>query len=759
MTGTETARRRPRPTVGAVVDLAAVALLFAIAATAFGPVFDGSPGYLAAGGGVVLGLVVVVGAGYFRLSRLTTVAVLLLAYLIFGGIFALPKTVAFGVLPTLGTIQRLVLLTVQAWRDLLTVSAPASEFTGPAVVPFLSGLACSAAAAAVLRTRRPLVALLPVVVFLTVGILWGLADAPFATLQGVVFAVVALGWAAYRKHRTRAEATAALLLAEGSARRVIPVRGIVTAVSVLIVAALVAAVGAPAIAGTTRRNVLREHVVPPFDQRAYASPLTMYRWLVRDLHDQTVLTVSGLPAGARVRLAALDEYNGIVYGVDSGSAAFRRIGTTVSGPYADGSVPATLDVTVGEYSGVWIPGAGELHSIAFDDSAVADSIYYADTSGTAVATGGLASGSHYSTTIGVPGRPSDDQLDAAGPADLTVPDLTNVPDVVAQRAADLSAGGSTMYQQLKEIETRLSTEGFYSDGSDGQSRSGHTAERIATMLEAGALVGDDEQYAVAMALMARQLGAPARVVMGFYPDPNAPVATGDAAPITGSDAHVWVEVAFDDLGWVSFDPTPPRDRTTQTEVPNPHQKPKPQVLPPPEVLKEPEVPAPSIQDGKNRPPPPEPGFDWLGLAVVVGVSLLVIGLLVAPFLLIVLLKRRRSRRRRTEGRTTDRTSGGWSEIVDTATDLGVGSRRSATRWESAMRLDQEFPQAGATAVAERIDSDIFGQGEPSDGDVEAVWREVDEVLAGMQSSVNRRRRLRAIFSTRSLRARRRARKG
>jgi hypothetical protein len=228
--------------------------------------------------------------------------------------------------------------------------------------------------------------------------------------------------------------------------------------------------------------------------------------------------------------------------------------------------------------------------------------------------------------------------------------------------------------------------------------------------------------------------------------------------ILGSDAHVWVEVAFSGLGWVSFDPTPSRDRTTQTEVPKPREKPKPRVLPPPEVLKEPEVPAPSIQDGKTKPPAPEQGFDWLGLVALVTVSLAGIALLLAPFALVLLLKLRRGRRRRNLGRTTDRTSGAWAEIVDTALDLGITTRSSATRRESAVLLERSFPQAQATTVAERIDLSVFGQGEPSDADVEAVWREADEVLAGMHTSVNRRRRLWATFSPRSLWARYRARK-
>ena len=38
------------------------------------------------------------------------------------------------------------------------------------------------------------------------------------------------------------------------------------------------------------------------------------------------------------------------------------------------------------------------------------------------------------------------------------------------------------------------------------------------------MVGDGEQYAVAAALMAREIGFPARVVVGYLPDPDEPPA-------------------------------------------------------------------------------------------------------------------------------------------------------------------------------------------------------------------------------------------
>lgn len=63
-----------------------------------------------------------------------------------------------------------------------------------------------------------------------------------------------------------------------------------------------------------------------------------------------------------------------------------------------------------------------------------------------------------------------------------------------------------------------------------------------------------EQYASAMAIMLRSLNIPARVVIGF----TQGVKQADGSYlITSHDAHAWVEVKFQDNGWVRFDPTPP----------------------------------------------------------------------------------------------------------------------------------------------------------------------------------------------------------
>ncbi len=70
--------------------------------------------------------------------------------------------------------------------------------------------------------------------------------------------------------------------------------------------------------------------------------------------------------------------------------------------------------------------------------------------------------------------------------------------------------------------------------------------------------GHCEYFASSMVLMLRSLGIPARFTTGYL--------GGDYSPFEGyyvvrqSDAHAWVEAYLPDVGWTTFDPTPPAGR-------------------------------------------------------------------------------------------------------------------------------------------------------------------------------------------------------
>ena len=63
-----------------------------------------------------------------------------------------------------------------------------------------------------------------------------------------------------------------------------------------------------------------------------------------------------------------------------------------------------------------------------------------------------------------------------------------------------------------------------------------------------------QHFSGAMALLLRMGGIPARVATGFSPGGFS--KRRDAWIVRDTDAHAWVEAWFDELGWVTYDPTP-----------------------------------------------------------------------------------------------------------------------------------------------------------------------------------------------------------
>ncbi|WP_061964507.1 transglutaminase family protein [Demequina aurantiaca] len=61
------------------------------------------------------------------------------------------------------------------------------------------------------------------------------------------------------------------------------------------------------------------------------------------------------------------------------------------------------------------------------------------------------------------------------------------------------------------------------------------------------------QFATTMVVLARSLGIPARLAVGFL---GGTVTEDETYVVRGSDAHAWPELYFADQGWVRFEPTP-----------------------------------------------------------------------------------------------------------------------------------------------------------------------------------------------------------
>lgn len=747
------------------VDASALAALLAAGMLGFFSTFAGDWRFVLAGiGGVGLGLALAWYAARHRLGVLLTMALAVLVYVVFGSALAAPGQAIAGVIPSLESLRTIISGVVLSWKQLLTSAAPVGAGNGLLVVPFLgSYVAALLAGTMAWRLRTPAWAVLPAAGLLLLATGMGTHETSFAAVRGMVFVAVAVAWLAYR--RRTAGAPAAVVQSSSSSPSGGGLRRAAFAAAVLAVAGAVALAASPVLTASANRQILRDVVVPPLDLRDYASPLASFRDYVKNQKDTKLLSVTGLPAGARIRVATLESYDGVVFDVFGGNAsnyapisnAAAMGGPRAGVPLADtGSV--AVSVAVEAYKGVWLPSSGSLRSLEFRGaraSALGESLYFNAGTDTALTTARLQAGDTYSMAVAYPTLPAEAELAQAGFATVSLPPAESVPQIVAAKANEIVGDASLPLERVRKLEAALSKQGAFSHGLDGEARSmsGHGAQRIAALLSAKQMVGDDEQYAVAMALMARELGIPARVVMGFYPDPQKPQAAG-AVELTGDDVHAWVEVAFAGAGWVPFNPTPSEDNVPIPPDPQPKSKPQPQVLQPPPPPQAPaELPpdsAPDAQDAEQN----QQGF-WAVLGPIllaIGIGLIPVTVLMLPLVLIAWLKLRRRKRRAGTGSPTDRISGGWSEVMSTAADLGTAVPAGATRRENAANLAEAFPASGTTTVllARRADQAVFAAGDPTDEQIRAFWADVDSSLQGMTGSVGFWRRQRARFSLRSL---------
>ncbi|MGB3376681.1 MAG: transglutaminase-like domain-containing protein, partial [Microbacterium sp.] len=525
-----------------------------------------------------------------------------------------------------------------------------------------------------------------------------------------------------------------------------------------LVVAGVAGAGLGAVASPAApRHVFRDTIIPPFNIRDYVSPLQAFRKNVRDEVDKTLFTVTGLPKGARVRLAAMDDWDGVVYNVTDGgpgtSSAFTPLRSNMAADVE--GAPATLQFVIDDYSGVWVPGPEDVQQITFDGDRAEDlrrSGFHNSATGTTVVTAGLKKGDTYVIDGVFPKAPTDEQLGDTPIVKMKLPELHNVPDDLSTLAAETVTDAETPIAQVRALETYLSKSGFFSHGLGSQahlSRAGHTAERIATLIGGDQMVGDDEQYAVTMALMARAIGIPARVAMGYYPKKDSD--DGGVFKATGDDVHAWVEVNFTGYGWLPFDPTPPEDQVPQDQNTKPKVDPKPQVLQPPPPPQEPVDLPPTVPDDREAEDDTPNILGIIGLILAIGgVSLLVLLILSSPFIVIGAWKAAKRRKRRNADTAPDRISGGWDELTDRAIDYGARLTPGATRIEEAATVSTTLALPTATTLADRADGDVFGPGEPTQEDVDAFWAEVDDAVGGMGREAGFWKRTKARLSLRSL---------
>ena len=151
-------------------------------------------------------------------------------------------------------------------------------------------------------------------------------------------------------------------------------------------------------------------------------------------------------------------------------------------------------------------------------------------------------------------NPTTEQLRAAGPPPADIVDTyahvpSGVPAIIAQEARAITTGASTPYDQALALQT------FFRDPSqfdyDLDAGYGYGYEAMVKFLDQRR--GFCQHFSATMAMMAREVGIPSRVVVGFLQPERA---DGDSWVLTSHNVHSWPELYFDGIGWVRFEPTP-----------------------------------------------------------------------------------------------------------------------------------------------------------------------------------------------------------
>lgn len=760
----------PRIAAGAVY----VAATVLVAALAAWPIYASTAFLLAAGAGALVGAGIAVAALLRRWGGWIVAALLVGAFALLAVPLAVPSRLV-GPAEVLQGLGEAFAGVIVGWKDLVTVDLPVGAYRNllvPALVIFLVGTTV----ALLLAWRDDRWANASVVVGLgmvSFGLFFGRTSvssalvlgpltlaAPVETLVGVCALGSALMWLAWRARDERVAALQRATSATGVrlSRRPSSAdqRRTALGAGMLVLALVVAVAVVPWAARGADRQVLRTAAGPELEIAAAVSPLSDYRMLFSDERaDDVLFTVSGDALPERVRVATLDGYDGEIFRPGGDGSRFVRVPSVRD---AGEGTPIDAEVEIGDLGGIWMPTAGSLARVEFAGdraAALADSFYYDVTAGAGVQTaqGGLAAGDRYRlrgvepavadlASIGEPG---------GDPGGVVPPD--NLAAWVDEHA--VGTGGAALDGLVRLLRER----GFLSHALDeGEqtpvwraglagyvfqpSASGHSLARIDTLFSRlieresdpravasdnfVAAVGDDEQFSVAVALVARELGFASRVVVGARLTSSDPgLSTCESGTCRAKDLAAWAEVLSDDGRWIAVDATPQWEQSPSLEVTE-QRDPENVTEVRPDTVEEVVPPEPVQEDSARDAPDDDAGgidLAWLWpILRVAGIVLLVLAVVLGPFLAVLAAKASRRRGRRTTSDPVEKIAGGWEEYVDAGVDAGHPAPRELTRSELAAAFGT--PSGGQLAAT--ADRAVFAREQTTPDDAAEFWRIVDD---------------------------------
>jgi transglutaminase-like putative cysteine protease len=510
---------------------------------------------------------------------------------------------------------------------------------------------------------------------------------------------------------------------------------------------------------------------PPRNGRQTVSPLVEIHGRLIEQSDAELFSVT-TSQRAYWRLTSLDIFDGNVW---SSRGSFGRAEGELEGvpEPTEGSAQVTQSIEITGLSAIWVPAAFEPRAIEASDGA--DVRWEPESSTLIVSTDHPTSdGLIYDVTSDISSY-SQEQLRAADghiPRSVHARNIDLPPDFpqnVIAEARRVVEGAATPYDEAIALQNYFQSGNFtYSLSAP----SGHSDTAIESFLFE-TRTGYCEQFAGTYAAMARAVGLPARVAVGFTPGDRDPLQP-ERYIVRGEHAHAWPEVFIAGVGWVAFEPTPGRGAPgaesytglrEQQDTPGPSTDPvlteTPGTLPPNEgaggtvgtdttttTLFD-----PSLFGGESSGAPVDEGIDgrdllrymgWFLLgAVGVAVLVVLVGCTVATTRAL-----RRWLRHARAGTADAQVRAAWADAVESVEVIGMTPRRFETPLEYGRRMGTAIDDGRPTSLARIVEQADFAADGVTDDDAMTATELAQGVISSVHDQTTLRQRVQAAVDPR-----------
>lgn len=280
--------------------------------------------------------------------------------------------------------------------------------------------------------------------------------------------------------------------------------------------------------------------------------------IIPDLPNQTDTELFQVTAGDDDywRVASLESFDGTAWHESERRRVPAESGA-INGPAAPITATRELvqEITITGLEGEFLPAAltpVEVVRLGVDDAEAVAGIDYDPDSGTVLLDDLLEEGDTFRVRSNVPDLEYEELIDSSLPSPGQFPDVYfELPEAFDPEAIEMierwTRKAETPFEELVAIQERLRE---FEYTLEPNLPAGNYVSDFLLNVRAGFC----QQFATAFAVIARELGYPSRVSVGFLAGSGD--VSGETYTVRGTDAHAWPEIYFDAYGWVRFEPTP-----------------------------------------------------------------------------------------------------------------------------------------------------------------------------------------------------------